>query len=68
MSESKYMTREQIMEAFKTLGKSNGSYHRLYATFQSMKEEDPAEYDKCMKALEDMHFKDTVDLVLYWES
>lgn len=53
------MNKDEILEAISNLASSQGFYGRLYEHIL-----DDPEY---LDYLESMHFKDTVDLVLYLE-
>ena len=64
----KFMTKEQILEAIKQLGLSQGFYSRLYIRLLLMQEEYPEMYDVFMDELESQHFTNPVDLVLYLET
>ena len=58
------MKREEILQAIKSLAKSQGFYSHLLKCI----EESPAEQqDLFFRHLESMHFKDVVDLVIYLE-
>lgn len=67
MSEAQYMKREQIMETLKALSNSQGRYTALYNTLKIMEKDRPDEFEHFMTVLEDEHFRDQVDLVLYFE-
>lgn len=62
------MKREKIMETFRQLAKSQGSYGRLYENLKYLKTESPSDYNKYMEQLEGENFKDAVDLVIWLES
>lgn len=62
------MKRNEIMNAIKSLGHSQGFYGSMYAHLVSQQENDPEGYDSVMKTLEAANFKDAVDMVLYFES
>lgn len=58
------MNREQILNTFKDLGKTQGFYQRLYETLN----EDYSEYaEEFLQKLEEQEFKDVVDMILYLE-
>ena len=61
------MKREAIMEAFKSLGASQGSYGRIYSNLLLLQEQEPEEYNDIMEELEAKQFNDTVDLVMFME-
>lgn len=68
MSEKKFMTKEQILEAIRQLGLSQGFYSRLYIRLLTLQEENPDQYNAFMDELESQQFCDPVDLVLYIET
>lgn len=68
MSESKYMTRQQILDTIKDLSRSQGLYGRIYNAIQELKEADPDQYDSFMNHLVNQQFSNPVDLVLFFES
>ena len=61
------MKREQIMQAIKELAKGQGFYQRIYNALFRLRMEQPRKYESVMTKLEEQNFKDTVDLVLYFE-
>ena len=58
------MSRQQILDTFRSLAKSQGFYGRLLDYIDSM---DEGERDTYLLDLERQNFKDAVDLVLYLE-
>ena len=58
------MSRQQILDAFRSLAKSQGFYGRLLEYIDSM---DEGERDTYLLGLERQNFKDAVDLTLYLE-
>ena len=58
------MSRQQILDTFRSLAKSQGFYGRLLDYINSM---DEGERDTYLLDLERQNFKDAVDLVLYLE-
>ena len=67
MSEKKFMTRRQILDTIKDLGRSQGLYSRIYEAIMSLKEADKEQYDSFMNHLVNQQFESPVDLVLYFE-
>ena len=61
------MNRDQILETIKSLAKSQGLYGRILDNLNKVLENYPDEYEKLMEALENMHFKDVIDLIMYFE-
>lgn len=62
------MKRTEIMATIKSLAASQGFYSRMYSYLTDMQENDPGTFNRNMTALEDMHFDDAADLVIYLES
>ena len=62
------MNREDIMEVFIELSKSQGLYSRLVNQLLDLRDNDPMAYNDYMTELESHNFKDVVDLILYIES
>ena len=67
MSEKKFMTRRQILDTIKDLGRSQGLYSRIYEAIMSLKEADKEQYDSFMNHLVNQQFESPVDLVFYFE-
>lgn len=62
-----YMKREEILNAIKSLAKSQGFYGRLYERIMEVKEENEENFNEFMLQLENENFSDTLDLVMYFE-
>ena len=62
-----YMTKQDILDVIKDLSHSKGLYSRLYQSLNELAENDPEKYDSLMEHLQQQHFKDHVDLVMYFE-
>ena len=58
------MNREQILDTFRSLAQSQGSYGRLLDYIYSMEE---SERDRYLSHLEQQKFREPVDLILYLE-
>ena len=58
---------EQILNAIQQLSYSQGFYGRLYQSLMEVKENDPDRFDEIAEELESQHFKDVVDMVMYFE-
>ena len=58
------MNREQILDTFRDLAKSQGFYGRLLANISLLDEETR---DAFLSDLENQNFSDAVDLVMYLE-
>ena len=56
------------MATVKQLAFSQGFYSRLFSKMCDVRDNDPATFDRVMTFLESKNFKDSVDLVLYFES
>lgn len=61
------MNREQILSAIKSLAGCQGFYGRVYQALMDAKENNPVAYEDTMEELEAQNFKDSVDMVLYFE-
>lgn len=59
---------EQIMAAIRSLAQSQGYYGRLYSTLQEMQTNDPDQWDEVKNTLEKQNFKDSLDMVMYFET
>lgn len=62
-----YMTKQDILDTIRNLSHSQGLYSRLYQSLQEMRREDPEQYNSFMEHLQQQHFKDPVDLIMYFE-
>lgn len=62
------MDRHQILKAIEDLAQSQGFYGRLRNYLKELEEYDKDHYDNVMTQLENKHFKDTVEMVLFFES
>ena len=58
------MTRDDILDAIRTLARSQGFYGRLLTAIY---EADDDARDEFLGTLEDQHFNDVVDLVMFLE-
>lgn len=58
------MTRNDILDAIRTLARSQGFYGRL---LDAIYEADDDARDEFLDTLEDQHFNDTLDLVMFLE-
>jgi hypothetical protein len=54
------MTKEEILNALETLSKNQGFYSGLYLKLKND--------DRSLDELAKLHFRDIIDLVLYFES
>lgn len=59
------MNRKEIMDAIQMLAQSQGFYSRMY---NAMREADVDDLECFLNELESQNFKDTVDMVMYFES
>lgn len=62
------MNIEQIMAAIRSLAESQGYYGRLYNELWEMQTNDPEKWEEVKNTLEAQNFKDTLDMVMYFES
>ena len=59
---------EQIMAAIRSLAESQGYYGRLYNDLCEMQTNDPEKWEEVKNTLEGQHFKDSLDMVLFFET
>ena len=59
---------EQIMAAIRSLAESQGYYGRLYNELREMQTNDPEKREEVKNMLEAQHFKDSLDMVLFFET
>ena len=59
---------EQIMAAISSLAESQGYYGRLYNYLREMQTNDPEKWEEVKNTLEGQHFKDSLDMVLFFEN
>ena len=57
----------EIMEAILGLARSQGFYGRLYNDLVEIRDSDEEAWVEVVEELEGQHFKDLLDLVLYFE-
>lgn len=57
------MNREQILDTIKTLSRSQGMYRELLKKMNNLEA-----YDEEMTELENQHFNDPIELILYLEA
>ena len=67
MKKDKLLTAYECYQAVGELGKSQGSYSRLYATLTQWYEENAYGWEKWEAFCEDSHFTSVLDLVLSLE-
>ena len=58
----------EILSAIRSLAQSQGFYSRLYSDLLSVKQSSPDEWADIVTVLENRNFKDTVYMVLFFES
>ena len=61
------MNINEIMEAILGLANSQGFYGRLYNNLVEIRDNDEEAWVEVVEELEGQHFKDLLDLVLYFE-
>lgn len=61
------MNREEILTAMERLSTSQGSWGRLLSSLKMLKVTNPGEYERGMRKLENRHFKDPIDMIMYYE-
>lgn len=59
---------EQILAAIRSLAESQGSYGRLYNELWEMQTNDPDQWEEVRNTLEAQNFKDSLDMVMYFET
>lgn len=59
---------EQILAAIRSLAESQGYYGRIYDTLQSVQANDPDKWAEVKNTLEAQNFKDSLDMVMYFET
>lgn len=57
----------EILDVIKQLAMSQGFYGRLYRSIEELAENDPDTYDEFVAELENQNFKDSLDVVFYFE-
>ena len=65
---STYMTREEILNTIEILSRSQGYYGILSELLKNLRENDLEQYEMYMGHLQELRFKDPVDLVMYFEN
>ena len=61
------MKRNDILNAIQELAYSQGFYGRLLRDIMELKRENEDSYEMLMQELEDQHFSDRLDMVLFFE-
>lgn len=61
------MKMNEILENIKMLSKNQGFYGRLYHQIMDYKENNPKVFERIANDLEAQNFKDTVDMIMYFE-
>lgn len=59
---------EQILAAIRSLAESQGYYSRIYDTLQSVQANDPDKWAEVKETLEAQNFKDTLDMIMFFET
>lgn len=58
----------QVLDVIRDLSHSQGFYSRLYETILEVKQNDEAAFNEFAKAVEAQNFRDSVDVVLFFET
>ena len=58
----------QVLDVIRDLSHSQGFYSRLYETILELKQNDEAAFNEFTKAVEAQNFRDSVDVVLFFET
>ena len=63
-----YMNFIQVLEVIQQLSHSQGFYSRLLEVIEDVHENDPEKFEQFKQGVEAQNFKDSVDVVLFFES
>jgi hypothetical protein len=58
---------EEVIDVVRSLAQSQGSYSRLLEQILYFQEYEPDTFDEFKRVVEEQHFKDPVDVVLFFE-
>lgn len=58
---------EEVIDVVRSLAQSQGSYGRLLEQILYFQEYEPDTFDEFKRVVEEQHFKDPVDVVLFFE-
>ena len=58
----------QVLDVIRDLSHSQGFYSRLYETVLELKQNDEAAFNEFAKVVEAQNFRDSVDVVLFFET
>ena len=58
----------QVIEVVEILSHSQGFYGRLLNSIRDMEENEPGKFDRFKTIVEEQHFTDPVDVVLFFET
>ena len=58
----------QVLDVIRDLSHSQGFYSRLYEAILELKQNDEAAFNEFAKAVEAQNFRDSVDVVLFFET
>lgn len=62
-----YYDVEQVIEVVKMLSHSQGTYGRMLEQILYLRENKPDAFDEFSRIIESQHFKDPVDIILFFE-
>lgn len=62
-----YYDVEKVIEVVEMLSHSQGTYGRMLEQILYLKENEPEAFDEFSRLIENQHFKDMVDVVLFLE-
>ena len=62
------MKRDEIIQIISQLSMSQGFYGRILARINELKRRDYDAYEDIMTKLENQNFRDSIDLVMFFES
>lgn len=62
-----YYDVEKVIEVVEMLSNSQGTYGRFLEQILYLKENDPEAFDEFSRIMKSQHFKDPVDIILFFE-
>lgn len=62
-----YYDVEKVIEVVEMLSHGQGTYGRMLEQILYLKENEPEAFDEFSRLIENQHFKDMVDVVLFFE-
>ena len=62
-----YYDVEKVIEVVEMLSRSQGTYGRMLEQILYLKENEPETFNDFSRLMEEQHFKDPVDVILFFE-